>query len=113
MVVTTQCKCRGVTGLHVGINNVRRYFPKGISVIELHLDHLHIQCDLTPDFWQGHPEIYDPRLCSWLESKHLHGKPNRDPVPLAMIPTGKNSFRLQSFRMEGQAKTKMPQQQAV
>ena len=105
MVVMTQCKGRGVTGLHVGINNVRRYFPKGTSVIELQLDHLHIQCDLTPDFWQGQPEIYDPRLCAWLESKHLHGRPDRTPVPLAMIPAGRNSFRLQPVHLNGQAKS--------
>ncbi len=94
MVVKTHCKSRGVTGLHVGVTNVRRYFPKRIAVIELQLDHLRIQCGLSPDFWQGEPEIYDPRLCAWLESKHLHGRPDRNPVPLAMIPEGENSFRL-------------------
>ena len=50
MVVKTQSKERGITGLHVGINNVRRYFPKGISCIELQLDHLNIRCGLTPGF---------------------------------------------------------------
>jgi hypothetical protein len=95
MVVKTQSKSRGVTGLHVGANNVRRYFPKHVSEIELQLDHLQIQCGLTPGFWQGEPEIHDPRLCAWLESKHLHGKPDRSPIPLAMIPAGKNAFRLQ------------------
>ena len=92
MVVKTQSKGRGVTGLHVGINNVRRYFPKGTRDIELQLGHLTIQCGLKPDFWDGEPEIYDPRLCAWLESKHLAR--SRTPVPLAMIPAGKNSFQL-------------------
>jgi len=95
MVVKTQSKSRGVTGLHVGANNVRRYFPKHVSEIELLLDHLQIQCGLTPDFWQGEAEIYDPRLCAWLESKRLQGRADRSPVPLAMIPAGKNAFRLQ------------------
>ncbi len=95
MVVKTQRKGRSVTGLHVGANNVKRYFPKDTSVIELQLDHLQIQCGLDPDFWRDQPEIHDPRLCAWLESKHLHAKPGRTPVPLAMIPAGKNSFRLQ------------------
>ena len=95
MVVKTQSKSHGVTGLHVGANNVRRYFPKHISVIELQLDHLQIQCDLLPGFWHGQPDIFDPRLCAWLESRHLHGKLGRYPVPLAMIPAGENSFRLQ------------------
>lgn len=106
MVVKTQSRSRGITGLHVGVNNVRRYFPKNMSVIELQLDHLQIQCGLAPDFWQGEPEIYDPRLCAWLESKHLHGKPNRAPVPLAMIPAGKNSFRLQPVSLNAHTKPK-------
>ena len=95
MVVKAQSKGRGLSGLHVGTDNVRRYFPKDISTIELQLDHLRIQCGLAPDFWQGQPEIFDPRLCAWLESKHMHSSRNRTPVALAMIPEGKNSFRLQ------------------
>lgn len=80
--------------MNVGINNVQRYFSRGVSFVELQLDHLQIQCDLSPDFWQDQPEIFDPRLCAWLESKHLSANPGRDPLPLAMIPSGKNSFRL-------------------
>jgi hypothetical protein len=95
MVVKIQNQGRGVTGLHVGVENVRRYFPTHISVIDLQLDHLEIQCGLQPEFWQGHPEIHDPRLCAWLVSKNFHGRPDRTPIPLALIPTGKNSFRLQ------------------
>jgi hypothetical protein len=94
MVVKTQRKARGVTGLHVGAGNVQRYFPRHVSEIELHLDHLQIQCALPPDFWKGNTDIHDPRLCSWLKSKHLHAGLNAKPVPLAMIPTGENSFRL-------------------
>ena len=102
MVVKTQSKGRGVVGLHVGVNNVRRYFPKRVSSIELVLDHLQIECGLKPAFWQGEPEIFDPRLCAWLESRHMHRKPDREPVPLAMIPEGKNTFRLQPIRLNGQ-----------
>lgn len=92
MVVKTQTKSRGVTGLNVGTNNVQRYFQRGVPFVELELDHLQIQCDLSPNFWQDQPEIFDPRLCAWLESKYLtngHGS-----VPLDLIPSGKNSFRL-------------------
>jgi hypothetical protein len=94
MVVRTQCKGRGVTGLHVGASNVERYFPRNVAVIELQLDHLQIQCGLKPDFWRDQPEIHDPRLCAWLESKNHRTRLDRTPVPLAMIPAGKNSFRL-------------------
>ncbi len=107
MVVKTQSKGLGVTGLHVGVNNVRRYFPKNISSIELQLDHLQIECGLKPNFWHGEPDIFDPRLCAWLESRHMHAKPDRTPIPLAMIPEGKNSFRLQPVRLNGQARAKV------
>ena len=72
MVVKTQLRGTEVTGLRVGSRNVRRYFPKSIRVIELQLDHLEIQCGLSPEFWRGEPEIHDPRLCVWLNSKVTH-----------------------------------------
>jgi hypothetical protein len=107
MVVRTHSKCRGVTGLHIGVSNVRRYFPKTVAVIELQLDHLQIQCGLAPDFWQGQPEIFDPRLCAWLESKHLHYTPDRAPIPLALIPAGANSFRVQPVSMNQNDRSKL------
>jgi len=108
MVVKTQSKGHGLTGLHVGRDNVRRYFPKGTQDIELQLGHLRIQCGLKPDFWQGQPEIYDPRLCAWLESKNLHGTANRLPVPLAMIPAGDNSFQLEPMSLTPATQAKRP-----
>jgi hypothetical protein len=101
MVVKTQSKGSGVTGLHVGIPNVQRYFPRQVAEIELHLDHLQIQCGLEPGFWRDQPEIHDPRLCAWLESKNFHRGPGRTPTPLAMIPAGKNSFRLRPVSSNG------------
>jgi hypothetical protein len=94
MVVKSQCNGHRVTGLYVGVNNVRRYFPRNIAAIELQLDHLQIQCGLTPHFWKGQPEIHDPRLCDWLELKQMYGKGCRTSMPLAMIPSGENSFIL-------------------
>jgi hypothetical protein len=102
MVVRTHSKGRGVTGLHIGIANVRRYFPKNISVIELELDHLQIHCSLEPEFWHGRPEIHDPRLCAWLMAKNLHGRPDRSPIPMALIPSGANSFRVQPVATSSQ-----------
>ena len=94
MVVTSQCNGNRVTGLYVGANNVRRYFPKHVAEIELQLDHLRIECGLTSHFWNGQPEIHDPRLCLWLESKHSQRKGHRQPLPLAMTPAGERSFTL-------------------
>lgn len=94
MVVTSQCSGNRVTGLYVGAQNVRRYFPKRVSTIELQLDHLRIECGLEPDFWNGQPEIHDPRLCLWLESKQFKQKECRTPMPLAMMPAGDHSFTL-------------------
>jgi hypothetical protein len=64
-----------------------------VTQIELQLDHLLIECGLSPGFWQDKPEIHDPRLCLWLESKQHSGN-GRAPVPLAMTPSGNNSFVL-------------------
>ena len=95
MVVKTRCKGREFTGVEVGAGNVRRYFPRESVVIELLLDHLLIQCGLAPDFWQGQTEIRDSRLCAWLESKNFNGRPGDAPIPLALIPSGKNCYRLE------------------
>ena len=104
MVVKTQYDGFRVSGLYVGVRNVRRYFSKRNPVVELQLDHLQIQCGLAPRFWEGQPEIHDPRLCVWLESKHLLKKPSKTPVLLAMIPSGKNCFRLQPALLRGESR---------
>ena len=93
MVVKTKCAGSKVMGLDVGAYNARRYFPRHLSAIELQLDHLRIECGLSPEFWNGLPEIHDRRLCSWLESKQFH-KESKASIPLTMIPDGENSFKL-------------------
>ncbi len=107
MVVTSQCSGHRVTGLFVGASNVRRYFRKGVREIELQLDHLRIECWLAPDFWNGQPEIHDPRLCLWLESKQCSGNGHAS-VPLAMIPSGENSFILGPPSLEKPAAAERP-----
>lgn len=97
MVVKAQYDGCRISGLYVGVNNVRRYFSKRIAAVEFELDHLRIECGLAPRFWEGQPEIHDPRLCEWLDSKNLHQKPCHVAVPLVMIPSGKNSFKLASL----------------
>jgi hypothetical protein len=94
MVVKTQCNGPEVIGLIVGAYNARRYFSKDTSAIELELDHLRIECGLSPDFWNGQGEIHDPRLCAWLQAKQNSTKSNRTPIPLDMIPSGQNSFKI-------------------
>jgi hypothetical protein len=105
MVVKTHCKGHAYTGVEIGAGNVRRYFSREIDVIELHLDHLLIQCGLGPDFWQGQTEISDPRLSAWLESKNFNGRPGEAPIPLAMIPSGKNCFRLRPISTNRRPRT--------
>ena len=97
MVVEAQSKGPGISGLYVGVVNVRRYFPRIVPAIELQLDHLRIECRLKPDFWQGRPEIYDSRLCAWLETRLMNKDRHRATVRLTMIPEGKNSFRLETI----------------
>ncbi len=108
MVVKARSKGREFVGLQVGASNARRYFSKDASVIELQLDHLQISCGLGPNFWDGQAEIRDPRLGAWLELKNFHGKVGESPVPLAMIPSGKNSFRLQPLSLRMQPRMKQP-----
>ena len=100
MVVKSQCCGHRVTGILVGERNVQRYFPKNITEIELQLDHLRIECGLPSHFWNGKPEISDARLCLWLESKERDVYGRRIPVPLAMIPSGRNSFILGPAHLE-------------
>jgi hypothetical protein len=106
MMVKVQNRGTSITGLNVGATNVRRYFRKPVSAIELQLDHLQIECGLKPEFWQGEGEIHDPRLCAWLELKNSAGLPSRTPAPLAMIPSGKNCFRLQPVTASTRVKSK-------
>lgn len=106
MIVKTQCKGREFTGVEIGAENVRRYFPKDIHVIELHLDHLLIQLELEPEFWQGHAEICDRRLCAWLESKNFHGQPGDEPIPLVLIPAEKSCYRLKTVGLKEKSKLK-------
>jgi hypothetical protein len=91
-------------------NNVRRYFPKTILIIELQMDYLQIQWGFGPDFLQDQPEIHDPSICTWLEVKYPYGYPGRTPVPLAMIPVGKNSSRLQPISLRVHLESHVPQE---
>jgi hypothetical protein len=106
MVVRSQSNGHRITGLYVGVNNVRRYFPKNLETIDLELDHLRIQCGLKPHFWKGQPEIHDPRLCEWLELKQFHGKGCRSSMPLAMIPSGEHSFTLGPASLDGHGRAR-------
>jgi len=97
MVVRTLGSGRDVSGLYIGIRNAQRHFPRDQQHIELHLGHLHIHCELTPEFWDGKPEINDGRLGTWLFSRIFHGKSHRAPAPIEMIPAGKHTYRIVPF----------------
>jgi len=100
MIVEAQSKGPGRCGLYVGAENVRLFFPRNLTTVEFNLGHLKIECRLSPEFWQGNPEITDPRLCAWLESKHMHGNRPRTAIQLSMIPSGENGYRLQPVTAE-------------
>lgn len=105
MVVKAQSKGRSVIGLNVGVDNVRRYFPKTLVTIELQLDHLQIECGLPSDFWRNAGKICDRRLCAWLESKYFSKQPLRQtPIFLDLIPLGENLFRLQALPAHGNSR---------
>ncbi len=104
MFVTALSKRRGVTGLLVGAENVRQFFPESNTVIELELGHIKIQCNLQEEFWAGKPEILDPRLSAWLETKHMHANERRSPVALALMPSGTNSYKLEPLWRDATAR---------
>jgi hypothetical protein len=58
---------------------------------------LRIQCPLPANFWNGHAEIFDPRLCEWLKFKVLRERPNGNPIALNMVQSDADSFTLQSI----------------
>lgn len=92
----------------VGAENVRQFFPETNTVIELELGHVKIQCKLGHEFWDGKPEILDPRLSAWLETKHMHTNASRSPVSLALLPSGKNSYRLEPVRRDAVVRKREP-----
>lgn len=92
MLVKTYKDGHDRTGLHIGEANARRYFSRRKPSVELRLDDLRIRCSLPPDFWQGHPEIHDPRLSGWLEFKIGRRASGREPILFSMIPYGADTF---------------------
>jgi hypothetical protein len=95
MLVRAQSKGRGVCGLLLRAEDVRRHFPRNTPTIELKLGELRIDCELTPDFWRGRPEISDRRLCEWLEFKVFRGGPCQKALALEMTNAGDNCFTLE------------------
>ena len=94
MVVRTQTNGRDIFGLRVGAADVQRYFPRSVGTVELKLDDLRIECRLPESFWNGHPEIHDPRLCDWLKFKIIRERRNGDAIALHMVRCGNNTFAL-------------------
>lgn len=103
MLVKTQQNGLEVTGLKVGAANVRRYFPRTVSRVKLRLGDLEIDCKLSPEFWNGKPEIQDPRLCEWLQFRRLRRQARGKSMPLAMEHAGGDSYTLEDFasRLKG------------
>jgi hypothetical protein len=94
MVVRTECKGRRVTGIYIGARNVRRNFRKQAAAIEFELGHLRIGCELNPGFWRDQPRICDSRLCEWLEFKFYRERRYVTPLPLVLIQTSRNAFKV-------------------
>lgn len=107
MLVRAQGNEREVTGLHIGNSNARRYFSKSMSAVELRLGDLRIECNLPPGFWDGQPEIHDPRLCEWLRFKVFHPFESK-PVTLAMVQSGGNVFTLQPVSFAARRSARCP-----
>ncbi len=103
-MVKAQYRGNRAVGLYVGTDNARRYFPKRARLVELQLDHLRILCGLTSHFWQDMPEIQDSRLSLWLETKLEQADRIQTEIPLTLIPSGRNSFRLRAMERNASAR---------
>jgi hypothetical protein len=112
MVVKTQGKGSSITGLLIGMGNARRYFPKGVSSVELQLDHLQIQCELKREQWDGEATITDARLIAWLEAKHPNRRFECNGITLMLVPSGDNAFRVEPHTLHAVTKTALPQNAA-
>lgn len=99
MVVTLLYRGLRIAGLHVGVQNARRFFPPDTPAIELRLDHVSILCPLSPHFWEDRAEICDPRLCGWLESKFSYRSTARSVPHLTLLPTSPGVYRLTSLNL--------------
>jgi hypothetical protein len=116
MLVKTHRNGNDRTGLHIGRANANRFFRKHAQSIELKLGDLQIQCTLAPDFWDGCPQIHDPRLSEWLNFKMGRAGSGSAAGLLTMVPAGVDSFvlrptpeaALEAFGAEVLTATKAP-----
>jgi hypothetical protein len=96
MVVQILHNGRAVTGLHIGLKNVQRYFPRGRQIIDLELGrHLLIRCKLQPAFWRDQPNISDPRLNLWLAVRETESEMRHEHTRMSLVPVEGESFRLE------------------
>ena len=77
MLVRLQNDGHSITGIRIRTSDARRHFPTNVKAVDLKLDHLCIRCDLKDSFWFNRPQISDPRLRLWLETKALWNKRSR------------------------------------
>jgi len=116
MLVKTHRNGHDRTGLHIGRANANRFFRKDAPSIELKLGDLRIQCTLAPDFWEGRPQIHDPRLSEWLRFKVGRARSGPGAALLTLVPAGVDAFVLhpsleaasEVFGAEISAPTKAP-----
>ena len=98
-----------VTGLHVGASNVRRYFPRNarLSSCIWIISRYSVGSGLT--FRRTSPRFSTRDLCM-VGVQDYHTRADHAPIPLAMIPAGKNSFRIRpvSFNEETQHPAPLP-----
>ena len=103
MIVKMQSNGHSITGIHMGVSDAQRFFPPGITSVDLELDHLRIRCKLRSDKIHDRAEISDPRLTAWLNEKYYWQKLPRTPVSVELSRSGK-SYRLQVIPSPSAAK---------
>ena len=84
-----------VYGVRVGSVNANRFFPKGVTCVEVEIDgHLH-SFPLRGTFWKKCPEIRGAPIGRWLRAHGLAPWQSGHPPQVDLLPLGGNRFRLQ------------------
>ena len=103
MLVRLQNDGHSITGIRIKTADARRHFPNNVKAVDLKLDHVRIRCDLKDSFWFNRPQISDPRLRLWLETKALWNNLSRG---LQMQKDG-GSYRLEFINRSTWAQSKV------
>jgi hypothetical protein len=82
-------------GIRVELDDVSKYFPIGVTSVELEIAGTLHRFPLSRKFWSSCPEIRGAAIGRWFQSEGIQTWPRYRPHKLELVPIGKARFRLQ------------------